>query len=154
MRANVEQSDVNEGFLGEFKIVKAKVASDPGPSRLLTLLCADREDLLAKGLSRVNDPTLRGCHGMLFVFPVDVERKFWMGDTIMPLSLAFISAGGVVEATVDMEPYVGDDCRVYSPPGPYRYALEMAQGRFRELGISVGAVLNLVDDEAEDILQS
>jgi uncharacterized membrane protein (UPF0127 family) len=78
--------------------------------------------------------------GMLFIFPRPEPRNFWMKNTLIPLSIAYISENGRINEILDMEPL--DESGV---PGsfPSMYALEVNQGRFDELGIKVGDYLNL-----------
>jgi uncharacterized membrane protein (UPF0127 family) len=78
--------------------------------------------------------------GMLFIFPQPQPRNFWMKDTLIPLSIAFVSANGVINEIMDMEPL---DTRGVQGSFPSLYALEVNQGRFAELGIRVGDSLNL-----------
>ena len=73
--------------------------------------------------------------GMLFVFPDDTAAGFWMKDTSIPLSIAFIAGDGVILDIQDMEPM---STAVHRPPGPYRYALEVNQGWFGRSGFEVG----------------
>lgn len=77
---------------------------------------------------------------MLFVFPDSAPRSFWMKDTPLPLSIAFISAAGVILEMYDMEPLSLDPVRSRFPA---RFALEVNQGRFTELGIAPGDRIEL-----------
>jgi len=74
-------------------------------------------------------------HGMLFVFPRPAPQCFWMKDTPLPLSIAFITAGGAILSIDDMQSYSE---AVHCPPGPILYALEMPQGWFAQAGIAAG----------------
>jgi len=74
--------------------------------------------------------------GMLFDFGLDVETTFWMKDTRIPLSIAFISSDGTILAIKDMKPF---DLTAVSPPGEYRYAIEVNQGWFASHGIKPGS---------------
>jgi uncharacterized membrane protein (UPF0127 family) len=65
--------------------------------------------------------------GMLFDFGEDTTGGFWMYNTILPLSIAFITADGIILSIEDMQPL---DTTVITAPGPYRYALETNQGFF------------------------
>ena len=80
--------------------------------------------------------------GMLFDFGGDVESSFWMKNTPVPLSIAFISSDGKVLAVKDMVPY---DLTPVEPPGAYRYAVEANRGWFGEHEIRPGdrAKINL-----------
>ena len=42
--------------------------------------------------------------GMLFVYPDEAQRSFWMKNTILPLSIAFVSQSGSIVHIADMEP--------------------------------------------------
>ncbi len=78
--------------------------------------------------------------GMLFLYARDSRRGFWMKDTLIPLSVAFLGADGRILRIVDMEPCRADPCPVYEPGVPYRAAIELNQGAFEQLGVTVGDV--------------
>jgi uncharacterized membrane protein (UPF0127 family) len=73
--------------------------------------------------------------GMLFDFQGDTTSGFWMANTILPLSIAFIQADGTIIDTLDMQPL---DTSGVDPSGMYRYALEVNQGFFRAHNINPG----------------
>jgi len=74
--------------------------------------------------------------GMLFVFEQDGQHSFYMRNTLIPLSIAFVkSDGGIVEIE-DMEPQTED---LHSGPEPYRYTVEANQGWYDRNGISAGS---------------
>jgi uncharacterized membrane protein (UPF0127 family) len=73
--------------------------------------------------------------GMVFVYPREAPRAFWMRNTILPLSIAYLDDEGVIVRLADMTPK--DETPV--PSGaPAMYALEMAQGWFVSHGVAVG----------------
>ncbi|MFH1038383.1 MAG: DUF192 domain-containing protein [PVC group bacterium] len=74
--------------------------------------------------------------GMLFVYPEPVRASFWMKDTHLPLSIAFINREGIIIGIQEMEP--DNDQRRYSPPRPVLCALEMNRGWFEKNNIKVG----------------
>ena len=80
--------------------------------------------------------------GMLFDFGHEVDTSFWMKNTSIPLSIAFISPDGKVIAIKDMAPY---DLTPVEPPGEYHYAVEANRGWFEEHGVGPGdrATINL-----------
>ncbi len=78
--------------------------------------------------------------GMLFVFEESALRTFWIKDTPLSLSIAYIDARGRILEIHDMEPHSLTPVRSRYPA---RYALEVNQGRFRELGIRPGDRIDL-----------
>jgi len=73
--------------------------------------------------------------GMLFIFPYADIHPFWMKNTYIPLSIAFINEDGVIISIQDMQPF--DETR-HNPPSPVLYVLEMNQGWFKKHDIRVG----------------
>lgn len=90
--------------------------------------------------------------GMLFLFPKERRGGFWMKNTPLPLSIAFLDAQGRILTILDMDPCRTDPCPVYDPGHPYRAALEVNQGAFERLGVEVGDVATLSErgDAIED----
>ncbi|MGI8589297.1 MAG: DUF192 domain-containing protein [Chloroflexia bacterium] len=78
--------------------------------------------------------------GMLFVFAGETTVPFWMKDTLLPLSIAFIKSDGRIVDLQDMQPL---DESMHNPAQPYTYALEVNQGYFRRHGIAVGDGVSL-----------
>jgi uncharacterized membrane protein (UPF0127 family) len=77
--------------------------------------------------------------GMVFLYPEDVAEAFWMKDTLVPLSIAFVAADGRVVSVAEMTPCEADPCPSYAPAGPYRYAVELTAGAFPAAGVGKGA---------------
>lgn len=77
--------------------------------------------------------------GMLFVFPAPFVHCFWMQNTILPLSIAFIADDGTVVNIADMKPQSTDS---HCAGKPVRYALEMNKGWFAKRGIKPGVRLH------------
>ena len=73
--------------------------------------------------------------GMLFVFAQETKAGFWMKDTKIPLSIAFIAGDGLILETQDMEPLSAE---LHTPARAYRYALEVNQGWFERHGLGAG----------------
>jgi hypothetical protein len=74
--------------------------------------------------------------GMLFVFPNSMPLSFWMMNTYIPLSIAYIDDAGIIVNITDMKPQTTDP---HPSAKPARYALEMNQGWFAKRGIKAGA---------------
>ena len=79
--------------------------------------------------------SLKPDHGMLFVFERSEPLSFWMKNTFIPLSIAFIASDGRIVNIADMAP---QDERSHWSTGPAQYALEMRKGWFAERGIGPG----------------
>lgn len=73
-------------------------------------------------------------HGMIFVFPDEQERHFWMKDTKIPLDILFLDGEGNVISIKQMRPHVG----TASSDGPARYAIELNMGQANDCGVKVG----------------
>ncbi|MCA1716362.1 MAG: DUF192 domain-containing protein [Actinobacteria bacterium] len=80
--------------------------------------------------------------GMLFVFEGEQTLSFWMRDTLIPLSIAYIDAEGRIVDIQDMQP-LDDIPPHYVSAGPAQYALEVNQGFFEERGVTVGDTVEL-----------
>ena len=130
--------------------VKVRIVAADGSIVERCLLLADSDVLRMRGLMGVDDPTLGGTDGMLFVFEADVANGFWMKDTLLPLSIAFAAADGTVTGTADMDPCPAStpDCPVYRPEGSYRMAVEVVRGRLADLGLVAGARIERGDGPA------
>ena len=76
--------------------------------------------------------------GMLFVFDTPAEQCFWMKNTLLPLTAAFVADDGTIVNLVDMKPQSTDS---HCSQKPVRYVLEMNQGWFEKKGIKAGAKL-------------
>ena len=80
-------------------------------------------------------------HGMLFIYPDLRPRSFWMKDTKIPLSIAFLDDSGQIFSIQDMTPIQTD--KTYPSSRPAGYALEVNQGWFGRNGIDVGDVVEM-----------
>jgi uncharacterized membrane protein (UPF0127 family) len=106
------------------------------------LLLAANDAQRARGLMQVTDSKLGGYDGMLFHFDDDVQENFWMRNTPMALSIAYVNHDGGIVSTADMAPCADSpDCPNYPPAGPYRVAIEVPQGRLPDLGIVEGSTI-------------
>ncbi len=76
--------------------------------------------------------------GMLFVFEQPAQQCFWMRNTLIPLSVAFLGDDGSVVNIDDMKPQTLD---AHCSGKPVRFVLEMNQGWFAKRGIKPGSRL-------------
>ncbi len=73
--------------------------------------------------------------GMLFVFEQAAVQCFWMKNTLLPLTAAFVAEDGRIVNLADMKPQTTDS---HCSSQPVRYVLEMNQGWFAKKGIKAG----------------
>lgn len=73
--------------------------------------------------------------GMLFVFEEPQKQCFWMKNTLLPLTAAFVDDDGVIVNTADMQPQTTDS---HCSDKPVRFVLEMNQGWFAKKKIGKG----------------
>ncbi len=103
-------------------LIKAEVADTPGTQQV--------------GLMHRQSLPLNG--GMLFVFNRAQTHCFWMKNTPLPLSIAFIEDDGTVANIAQMQP---NSEQSHCASRPVRFALEMEQGWFKRKGIAAGSRL-------------
>lgn len=142
--------------LDGFKEVTITVVGADGQSRQHCLLLADTEPLRQRGLMFVEDETLGGYDGMLFVFPSDSAGGFWMKNTRLPLSIAYVAADGRTVSTTDMAPCpdTSPDCPSYPAAGRYRYAIEVPKGRLGQVGLSEGSTMHVGEQSCAGVPRS
>jgi uncharacterized membrane protein (UPF0127 family) len=80
-------------------------------------------------------PQMPEAEGMLFVFDQVSEQCFWMKNTLLPLTAAFVADDGTIVNLADMKPQTTDS---HCSAKPVRYVLEMNQGWFIKKGITAG----------------
>lgn len=73
--------------------------------------------------------------GMLFVFEEPAQQCFWMKNTLLPLTAAFVADDGSIVNLVDMKPQTTDS---HCSAKPVRFVLEMNQGWFAKKAIKAG----------------
>ncbi|WP_375091040.1 DUF192 domain-containing protein [Peribacillus sp. RS7] len=102
----------------------------------LTVHVADTHRKREKGLMFVRK--LPENEGMLFVYSEKIYGGFWMKNTFIPLSIAFLDSDGEILKILDMEPCKVDICPTYDPELSYRYAIEVNLGWFEKNQIKEG----------------
>lgn len=100
-------------------VITAEVAATP-QSRMIGLMMRE---------------SLKPNHGMVFVFEDKSMHCFWMRNTLLPLSIAFIDDDGAIVNIADMTPK--SEASI-CPQRPVRFALEMEQGWFAKRGVTAG----------------
>ncbi len=111
------------------------IDSSGGDEVAVRVEIANSPDEQARGL--MGRTALAEGRGMLFVFPDEEVRSFWMRNTLIPLSIAFMDSEGQIVDLQDMKP-LDDNPPHYVPAEPTRYALEVNRGFFEERGVEEG----------------
>lgn len=91
-----------------------------------------------RAIGLMNRPDMPQHEGMLFVFEHPQVQCFWMKNTLMPLTAAFIADDGSIVNLADMKPQTTNS---HCSDKPVRYVLEMKQGWFAAKQIRKGYVL-------------
>jgi uncharacterized protein len=107
-----------------------------GVDSLLYVEVADDAGEQRRGLSGIEQ--LPADEGMAFVWPEPVGSTFWMKDTLIPLSIAFVDEAGRVIDVLDMQPCESDPCPTYGVDEPYVLAVEANLGWFDNHGVGAG----------------
>jgi uncharacterized protein len=128
------------GSCGQSDAPYAEVQIDTFPRIDLRLARTAQEH--ERGLMDVDD--LPADSGMLFIYQAQSSESYWMYNTLIPLSIAWINRDGSIVDIQDMarlnDPSDIQEAgrTVYTPAAPYWYALEVNQGWFFEHGVGVG----------------
>jgi len=129
-------------------IVLAAGCADAAPQvelkgqRFEVELAIDRRDQIRGLMFRDHLPD---DHGMLFIFPGEGPRSFWMKNTRIPLDILYFNAElKLVSVARNARPCVADPCPGYPSTGPARYVLELNAGKATALDVQVGDPLTLI----------
>ena len=83
-------------------------------------------------------------HGMLFIFPAEGLRSFWMKNTRIPLDILYFDDDlKLVSVAANAQPCRTRRCPPYPSEGPAKYVLELNAGKAAELGVRPGDELRL-----------
>ena len=88
--------------------------------------------------------SLKEGHGMLFLFPNEAPRSFWMKNCRIPLDIFYFDAElALVSVSENTPPCRTERCPSYPSAGPAQYVLELNAGMAAELGVQPGDKLEL-----------
>jgi uncharacterized membrane protein (UPF0127 family) len=121
------------------RVCTVTISSRGGRAVTLVAEIADTEPLRQRGL--MHRRHLAAGRGMMFVFQDNAARNFWMHNTYLPLSIAYIGRECVINEIYDMKPL--DISVTYPSSGPARYALEVNRGWFEQNDIGPGCRVDL-----------
>ena len=118
-----------------------------GPQKLESIQLSAGMHLIRAELARTPDErsiglmfrqTMATNEGMLFAFELPSQQCFWMKNTLLPLSAAFVADDGSIVNIEDMKPQTLDS---HCSAKPVRFVLEMNQGWFAKRGLKAGSKL-------------
>jgi uncharacterized protein len=118
---------------GQYPTPDGVVQTQHGDTILLRLQVADTA--LEQELGLMYRKSLDPDGGMIFVWRQLVQVSFWMENTLIPLSIAFVGTDGTIHEILDMQPQTTD---LHTPKDQYQYAIEVNQGFYQDNGIRVG----------------
>jgi uncharacterized membrane protein (UPF0127 family) len=107
-----------------------------GSDAVLYVEVADTPADRRRGLMGVEE--LPHDEGMAFVFEGPVSATFWMKDTLIPLSIAFVGRDGRIVGLREMQPCEAEPCPRYGTDRPYVVAIEANAGWFEDHGVREG----------------
>ncbi|MDR2445743.1 MAG: DUF192 domain-containing protein [Treponema sp.] len=116
-----------------FKTAQLSIATAGGKTVPISVEIAATEEERGKGLMFRKE--LEDGEGMIFLFEKDQIMSFWMKNTLVPLSIAFILSDGRIAEIRDMEP---QSLAAVNSERSCRYALEAPQGWFDRAGVGAG----------------
>lgn len=127
--------------------VQPESSQTPAAERLATLRLGEQEVQIETACTPAEQQKglmfrekLPPNQGMLFVFSTERSLSFWMKNTLIPLSIAYINSKGVIIDIQDMQPR---DETTHPSQKPAQYALEMNQGWFKSHQVQIGDSISL-----------
>lgn len=112
-----------------------------GPVKIQVEFAKTPEEL-EKGL--MDRPSLSKNSGLLFIFPDETNRSFWMKNTLIPLDVIFISLKGRVNEMTTLNPcQEAEICQPYNSKTPAQYVLEINAGSAIKWKIIEGDIVEL-----------
>lgn len=112
-----------------------RIKISAGMHQIDTQLAMNPEE---RQIGLMNRPSMPNHEGMLFVFDDAGVQCFWMKNTLLPLTAAFVANDGTIVNLEDMKPQTTDP---HCSTKPVRYVLEMNKGWFAKKGIKAGSKL-------------
>lgn len=110
------------------------------PKTSIPVWVMDTESKRAEGMMFLTNKEVKDTEGMLFVFPDESPRSFWMRNTILPLDICYLTKSGKVLNVAKARPY--DESPVPSS-GSATYVLELKLGMASKLGVKPGVTLKI-----------
>ncbi|MDO8676089.1 MAG: DUF192 domain-containing protein [Candidatus Azambacteria bacterium] len=91
----------------------------------------------------MNQSSLNKKSGMIFVFPEERNRGFWMKNVLIPLDVVFISSNGKINEITTLNLCSEEPCTVYNSKNPSKYVIEVNAGSIAKWKILEGDILEI-----------
>jgi uncharacterized membrane protein (UPF0127 family) len=108
-----------------------------GTNEIIAEVARTRQQIMAGMMWRTN---MAEMEAMLFVFPQPHQTSFWMRNTLLPLSCAYINPEGTIEELHDMKPR--DESPILASSDQIQYVLEVNKGWFERHGVTPGMLIS------------
>jgi uncharacterized membrane protein (UPF0127 family) len=131
-------SCLGRGSASGLETTELVIERQDGQKRHLRVELARSEEERALGL--MFRTKLDEGRGMLFIFEREQSLNFWMKNTLLPLSIAYIAGDGRI---VDIQDMVPQSLETVRSRFPARYALEVPQGWFSKVGVRPGDLVKV-----------
>jgi hypothetical protein len=119
---------------GEMNPPLPEIELSVGPAKIRLEIARSSEE---QRLGLMNRARLDEGRGMIFIFNDERVAQFWMKNTSIPLSIAFVSKSGIIQSIKDMEPF--DLSTTQADGNRYsKYAIEAPKGWFARAGVREG----------------
>jgi uncharacterized membrane protein (UPF0127 family) len=126
-----------------FPLDQLPTATITAKGQMIRVWLAATQERQTEGLMHVPAEEIADDQGMLFVFPDEDYRGFWMLNTVTPLDIAYARSDGTIVKTWQMPALT---LQTFPSIEPAMFALEMKAGAFARLGIKDGDRLIIPDD--------
>ncbi|HUO07467.1 MAG TPA: DUF192 domain-containing protein [Phycisphaerae bacterium] len=120
-----------------FDTVSATIKGERG-GKPFTLEIADTDEKRERGL--MFRKSMAADHGMIFVFDVADNYRFWMKNTWIPLDIIFLDSAGKV---IEIEPRKAKDDTAMGPDEPAKYVIELNAGTAETIGLKKGDPIDI-----------
>lgn len=118
--------------------VPQKLPTTPLTAGMHLIRAEVADDEIEREIGLMHRPSMATSDGMIFVFQQPGVQCFWMRNTLIPLSAAFIDDSGTIVNIEDMKPQSDDS---HCSKKPVRFVLEMNKGWFDKRGLKAGSMI-------------
>ena len=130
-------------FLSQLKFEKRKLILEDKQGKKIEIQVEIADNSFKRTLGLMFRSSLGENEGMLFIFPDEKQRAFWMLNTKIPLDAIFFDSNGKIVEIIQMEPCVGLSCPSYPSKKAAKYVLEVNEGFAKRNNITNNMIFKL-----------